>query len=56
MKLIVRVAIAAALALPLGMPSAQAAPKPIAFCMPDLDGHCRYCEMRFSPISIRCTG
>lgn len=35
-------------------PGAMAAPPPIVFCMPDLDGHCRYCEIRFAPISMRC--
>jgi hypothetical protein len=44
----------AALALPFG--SVAAAPPPIPFCLPDLDGHCRYCEIRFAPISVRCVG
>ena len=33
---------------------ATAAPPPIPFCLPDLDGHCRYCEIRFAPISVYC--
>jgi hypothetical protein len=44
----------AALAFPLG--GAAAAPPPIPFCLPDLDGHCRYCEIRFDPVSMRCVG
>jgi hypothetical protein len=45
-----------AAALPLSLGQAVAAPDPIPFCMPDLDGHCRYCEIRFDPASIRCVG
>ena len=43
-------------ALSLSFGGAAAAPPPQAFCLPDLDGHCRYCELRFAPISIRCVG
>ncbi|HEV2122749.1 MAG TPA: hypothetical protein VGW38_08250 [Chloroflexota bacterium] len=25
------------------------------FCLPDLDGHCRWCEFE-KPAAIRCTG
>jgi hypothetical protein len=47
-------AIVATLSFSFG--SALAAPGPIGFCMPDLDGHCRYCEIRFAPVSMRCVG
>jgi hypothetical protein len=26
------------------------------FCVPDLDGHCRWCEIEKKPVGIRCTG
>jgi hypothetical protein len=45
--------VVAALTLSLGG-RALAAPKPIVFCMPDLDGHCRYCEIRFDPVRVLC--
>jgi hypothetical protein len=48
------VTFAAAVSLALG--AAKAAPPPVDFCLPDLDGHCRPCELRFDPVSIRCIG
>ena len=48
------VALTAVVAMSFG--TATAAPAPITFCLPDLDGHCRYCEIRFAPISMGCLG
>jgi hypothetical protein len=55
MRVFARLALLLAVAIPFGAPAANAAPKPIPFCMPDLDGHCRYCEIRFAPVGIVCT-